>query len=114
MNFTATYLLGRLFYRVTDFLVHWYIKSAFMYSNFVINYLELIDKTFAWKITAKNIFKPLYGDYSFLGYIFGFFFRLIRLIVASVVYVCLFIIAVGIYIIWIFFPPFLLYKAITS
>jgi len=114
MNFTALYLIERFFYRIFEFLRHWYIKSIRMYSNFVLNRFESMDRVFAWKITAKNIFKPLYGDYSFIGYVFGFLFRIVRLLVTTVIYVCIFIIAVFFYIVWLFIPPFLLYKALTS
>ncbi len=114
MHFTAVYLVERFFYRIADFLRHWYVKSARMYSNFVMERFESIDRVLAWKITAKNIFKPLYGDYSLVGYVFGFLFRFVRLFVATVVYICVFIVAVIVYLLWIFLPAFLLYKTLSS
>lgn len=114
MNFTAVYLIERFFYRIFEFLRHWYIKSIRMYFGFIINCFESMDRVFAWKITAKNIFKPLYGDYSFVGYVFGFLFRITRLVVTTVVYICVFFIAVFLYVLWFLVPPFLLYKTLTS
>jgi len=114
MNFTAVYLIERFFYRILEFLRHWYIKSIRIYSNFVINCFESMDRVFAWKITAKNVFKPLYGDYSVVGYVFGFLFRVVRLAITTAIYACVFIIAVLLYIIWLLLPPFLLYKTFTS
>lgn len=114
MHFTAVYLVERFFYRIVDFLRHWYVKSARMYFNFVINRFESADRVFAWKITEKNIFKPLYGDYSVVGYVFGFLFRLARLILATLVYVCMFLIAIFAYLLWILIPVFLVYKTLNS
>lgn len=84
-----------------------------MYFDFVINCFESMDRVFAWKITAKNIFKPLYGDYSFIGYVFGFLFRIVRLVITTVIYVCIFIVAALLYVLWLFIPLFFLYKTLT-
>ncbi|MEW6617438.1 MAG: hypothetical protein AB1333_03420 [Patescibacteria group bacterium] len=85
-----------------------------MYLNFVINRFESMDRVFAWKITAKNLFKPLYGDYSFIGYVFGFLFRIVRLVITTAIYICVFIGAVLLYVLWFLIPLFLLYKTLTS
>ncbi len=114
MHFTALYLIERFFYRILEFLRHWYIKSIRMYSDFIVSRFESMDRVFAWKITAKNIFKPLYGDYSVTGYVFGFLFRVVRLLTTTILYTCIFVIALLLYIIWFLIPPFLLYKTLNS
>ncbi len=85
-----------------------------MYSDFIVSRFESMDRVFAWKITAKNIFKPLYGDYSVTGYVFGFLFRVVRLLTTTILYTCIFVIALLLYIIWFLIPPFLLYKTLNS
>lgn len=110
MNVSIVYIIGRFFYRIADFLRHWYVKSAYMYYDFVIHALRGMDRTLAWGITAKNLFEPLFGDYSTVGHIMGFVFRFVRLIGATVVYAVVFAIAIGAYLVWLAIPPFLLFK----
>lgn len=114
METAPIYLLQRFFYRIKEFLRHWYTKSARLYWHFVISKLEKLDYVLAWKITIKNLFKPLYKDYSIIGYIMGFVFRFLRLLLASTIYVAIFIFAVGLFIIWALIPPAILYGAITN
>lgn len=90
-----------------DFLRHWYVRSLKIYSNRVLNELEKLDKILAWKITLKNLFSPLYKDYTFIGYILGFVLRLGRLIVASGFYLVFFVSAFFLYLLWLLIPPVL-------
>jgi len=101
----------RVTYRLVEFFRHWYVKSARIYSNFVLDRLARLDYVFAWKITARHLFDPLYRDYSIVGYVLGFFFRGARLIVASVIYGGLFAAALGGYVAWLLIPPLLLVLA---
>ncbi len=110
MNVSIVYITGRFFYRIADFLRHWYVKSAYMYYDFVINALRTMDRTLAWGITARNIFEPLFGDYSVVGHIIGFLFRFVRLVGATIVYAVVFAIAIAAYLVWLAIPVFLVYK----
>lgn len=105
-----TYLAYRFIYRIGEFLRHWYIKSMKIYASFVIDKLGDLDYYFAWKITLKNLFQPLYKDYSVIGYVLGFIFRVLRFLTASFVYIIVFVTALLIYIIWLLIPPFLATK----
>ena len=42
-------------------------------------------------MTLQNLFQPLYKDYSMIGYVLGFLFRIARLAIATVVYAILLI-----------------------
>jgi len=84
-----------------------------MYFDFVLDVLSKVDRYFAWKITLRFLFHPLYGDYSFIGRVLGFFFRIFRLAVALVVYACIFVIALILYLIWVALPPYILFKSFS-
>ncbi|MGC9611039.1 MAG: hypothetical protein ABSE68_02355 [Minisyncoccia bacterium] len=101
---TLVYLIRRFFYRILEFLRHWYVKSAKIYSNFVLERLESIDRVLAWRVNFKYLFQPLYGDYSFLGRVLSFFIRIPKLIGTSLIYLVIFAVAVFIYLVWILFP----------
>ncbi len=98
------YLLSRLAYRFTAFFRNWYVGGSRRYAHAALNFFEILDRGFALKITLRHLFKPMYGDYSAVGYALGFLFRLVRLITGLMVY----IIAAGcwilIYIVFAVFP----------
>lgn len=107
------YLFNRFIYRIKEFFRHWYIKSFFVYSHFVVSQLEKLDRFLAFKITLRCLFKPLYQDYSFLGHILGFIFRVARLIFGGIVYAIVFALAVALYVIWLATPIYIVYKIIV-
>lgn len=113
MDLAVVYLIQHFFYRILEFLRHWYVKSIRMYSNFVLDKLERLDRYFAFIITAKHIFQPLYKDYSIIGYVLGFLFRLLRLVIGALAYAVIFIIAVFLYIIWLVSPIYIFYRVIA-
>ena len=109
---TIAYLVNRLFYRITDFLRRWYIKSFFVYAHIMVSALGRLDETFALKITARHLFEPLYQDKSIIGYVLGFVFRSIRILVAFFIYAILVVFFTLVYVAWLAVPIFLIYQAI--
>ncbi len=104
------YLFNRFIFRLREFLRHWYINSFFVYSQFIISFLEKIDRFFAFKITWRYLFQPLYQDRNVLGYILGFIFRLQRLLAGGAVYLIIIGTAAGLYLVWLAFPVFVIYR----
>lgn len=108
------YLFNRFLYRLKEFFRHWYIKSFFIYSHFIVSLLEKIDRVFAFKITLRYLFRPLYGDYSVLGYILGFIFRSGRLVLGGLVHLLIIIMAAILYFIWLATPVYIIYRIIIN
>lgn len=106
------YLAKRFFYRIVEFLRHWYVKSPRYYLNFSLNQFEKLDRFFALKITLKNLFQPLYKDYSLVGYLLGFIFRASRIFASSIVYLLIFLVLLLLYLAWLLFPVFVVVKAL--
>jgi len=104
------YIIELFFYRIKEFLRHWYVKSFRIYFHNVVNFLERLDRFFAFKITLRYIFHPLYQDYSLIGYVLGFIFRSIRVIAAILFYSLIVVVAVFIYLFWLAIPIFIIYK----
>lgn len=104
------YLFYRFLYRIAEFLRHWYIKSFWLYSHFVISLLEKFDRRLAFKITLSHLFEPLYQDRTIVGYILGFIFRSLRLIVGIVIYALLIVAAIAIYLVWLTVPVYIIYR----
>ncbi len=108
------YLGEHFLYRIMEFLRHWYVKSGKIYSNFVLNKLSEIDEVLAWRITLNHLFEPLFKDYSIIGHILGFIFRILRLSVASVVYIIIFAVVIFGYLLWLLIPPTVVWQFFMS
>ena len=61
-------------------------------------------------MNAVNMFKPLYKDYSVIGYVVGFPIRLVRLIITLAIYAVVILIAAGVYLIWLFAPIYVVWN----
>ncbi|MEK7634321.1 MAG: hypothetical protein AAB396_00330 [Patescibacteria group bacterium] len=110
MAMLITYLLNRFIFRIKEFIRHWYIKSFFVYSQFIVSILEKLDRYFALKITWRHIFEPLYQDRTILGYLLGFIFRFWRLAIGGLFYSLIILAAAGLYLVWLLIPFFIIYK----
>lgn len=106
------YLFDRLLFRVKEFLRHWYVNSFFIYGHFIFSFLEKLDRFFAFKITWRHLFQPLYQERNIVGYILGFIFRLGRLLVGGAVYLTIIAGAAGLYLIWLVIPVYVAYKLV--
>lgn len=117
MSFAPLYLLNRLFFRISDFFHHWYLDGSRAILHRFVSAFESLDQTFALRVTLRYFWKPLYGDYTIVGHIFGFFFRSGRILIAVFIYILLGLIAVALYIAWLVLPfaiLFLSYRAYLS
>jgi len=108
MVYAFTFLFERLIYRIIAFFRDWYVRGSRRYWHGVIAFVEALDRRFALLVTLKHLFTPLYGDYSVIGYVLGFFFRFLRALVASACYACVFALALAAYAAWVALPLILL------
>ncbi|MBI5079661.1 hypothetical protein HZB06_03300 [Candidatus Wolfebacteria bacterium] len=112
--FFVSYLFKSFFLRLIGFFQHWYLNSFKIYSHFIVSLLEKLDKAIAFKITLRYFFQPLFGDYTFLGYILGIFFRFWRLVFGAVAYSVIIAIAAFFYFIWLAAPAYMVFKILTA
>ena len=108
------YILERYFFRVYYFLYHWYVRGFRKAANWTIDYLEKLDYKFALRINLKNIFQPLYQDYSFVGHVMGFVLRSLRILIALVFYTIFIIICAALFLVWAAIPVFVVYQIIHN
>lgn len=112
MIIAIRYLVTRFFYRIWQFLVHWYGHGFLLFWDKMLSLFESIDQTIALKITLRYFFEPLYRDYTTVGRILGIIFRSGRVIVGVVAYGALGIFAAALYIIWALLPLYILSHAV--
>jgi hypothetical protein len=114
INVSVFYVLERFAFRIYYFLYHWYIRGFRKVANWTLNYLERLDYKFALKINLRNIFQPLYQDYSFIGRIMGFVLRSLRILIATIIYTVVVIISAVIFLAWAAIPIFAIYQIIIN
>lgn len=114
IGISIVYILNRYLFRIYYFLYHWYARGFRKIANRAINYLEKLDYSFALRINLKNIFQPLFQDYSIVGYVLGFISRFIRVVTASIIYVVFIVLCVFLYLAWAAIPIFAIYKIIIN
>ncbi|PIU99174.1 hypothetical protein COS59_01170 [Candidatus Wolfebacteria bacterium CG03_land_8_20_14_0_80_36_15] len=107
------YILNRFFSQIADFFKHWYVDGSYFFGQTLISALENLDRFFAFKITLKHLFQPLYQDRTFIGYTLGFFFRAIRIFLGFIVYAIAISLAIVIYLAWLATPLFIIWKIKT-
>lgn len=110
MSFSLVYLVHRFFYRLWMFVYDWYAGGFRVIGGKVVGILESLDRTWAFRITLRNLFKPLYGDTSFLGSILGFFFRFWRLLFAGIFYSFIIAVGIAVYLSWATLPLYIVAK----
>lgn len=111
MSFAPLYLLNRLFFRISDFFHHWYLDGSHAILNGFTSTFENMDRTFALRVTLRYFWKPLYGDYSIVGRIFGFFFRSARILLAAAFYLVFAAVMLAAYLVWLALPFAILFMA---
>lgn len=114
MNFFATYLVGRLFFRIKEFIDHWYRGGFRAVMHYVLTFLEAMDETIALRVTLQHFFRPLYGDYTPMGRVLGFVFRAGRILLGIFIYPIVISGAFIIYVTWALIPIYLLSDIFVS
>jgi hypothetical protein len=111
MTSPLVYLANRFLYRIKEFFRHWYLNSFYIISHQTVNFLERLDRFLALRVTLRHWLKPLYQDYTFIGYFMGFFFRTFRILTAGVIYLIIIAAALALYIVWVGIPIYIVYRA---
>jgi hypothetical protein len=106
------YLAERLFQSITDLVQHWYAGGFHFFAGRTFDILRFLDRTFAVRVSVVYIFHPLYQDRSFLGYFFGFFLRLFKIITGGLLYAVVAAVMASLYAIWAIIPVYIVVKII--
>ena len=114
MSFSLIYILNRAVYRIGDFFHHWYIDGSRRLIHTFISRLEELDKGFAFRITIKHFFEPLYKDYSVVGRILGVIFRTGRIIMGGFTYLAFSIFFAVVFLAWLSIPAAIIISAILN
>ena len=113
-DISLIYIFNYSAHRAGDFLWHWYVDGFLQAVDWTLHIYERLDRRFALRITAKNWFQPLYQDYSLIGYIWGFIFRTVRIIIGLCVYAVILVAASALFLLWASFPILTVYQIFNN
>jgi hypothetical protein len=91
-----------------DFLDFWFYHSPKKIIRNFFDQIYFFDKNLKVTTNLRNFNKPLYGDYTFIGYLIAIPYRFIKIIFGFIFYLLIFLIYLAFILIWIFLPIFLL------
>lgn len=114
MQYVLPYIFRWFADSIIDFLNRWYVKSFLHMTEYMLDLFAELDKSFALKVNARNMLKPMYQDKNPISYILGFFFRLGRVLMTLAAYFIIFSITAGLYLLWLSIPIYFIYKIITT
>lgn len=102
---TFKYIFVEILWDVVYFPIWWYSKGLVRVVKFCLNSAAFhLKRRVALRIWLKNMFKPMYGDYSKDGRIISFFFRIFILIWKLFSAVVWLLILFILFVVWIVLP----------
>ena len=102
---------------VLDFLywpIWWYTKGVLRAWHKMIDTIKQGNDELALLVWIKNIFRPMFGDYSFQGRIISFFMRIIQIIGRGLFFLFWLILAFLWFLVWLILPLFIIYQILIS
>ena len=90
----------------------WYSKGLFKVFNVLRDFIVYVFRVLGIDIWLKNLFKPMYGQRDIAGALISFFMRVFQIIVRSIAFFFVNIVAIVIGLIWLALPVFVIYQLI--
>lgn len=110
-TFALSYLVQLALTRIAGFFVHWYIDGSRAFRNQYRSISRSLENTVAARTMLHLLFRPLYGDYSFVGRIIGPIFRMGRLVIGGVAHLFLVVVFGVLWLCWVALPLVLIIYA---
>lgn len=108
----AIYLAKTFVFRIGMFFRHWYIDGFLAIYGAWLLFLRMCERQLAIRINIRFLFQPLYQERNIVGYVLGFLYRSVKVLLGGILYVVTGIIACGVFIVWAVFPLVLIYRGI--
>jgi hypothetical protein len=113
-QYSISYLIKELVFDIVRFPAWWYSRGLANIAGFWLREIRSILDHLSLRIWVRNLFTPMYGDYTKSGRIISFFLRIIVLIwrfiefvIGSIFFSCLVVI-------WILLPVVITYAIIQQ
>ncbi|CAN5140844.1 hypothetical protein BH11PAT4_BH11PAT4_2220 [soil metagenome] len=87
-----------------ELLSFWFVKSGPQALTMYRRTIAGFEANLAIATTAKNLSKPLFQDYTYQGRVIGFGFRILRILMGSILYFLIALVYALLFIAWLVFP----------
>jgi len=98
------YLAQGLVMNLLVFIKRWYLGSWYRMFGTGRYLVRRLERSLAIRINVRFLFVPLYQERNIYGYVLGFLFRSLKIIVGGALYVCIGVFVVALYIAWAIVP----------
>lgn len=106
----STKILGAVIIDIIYFPFWWYLGGLVKTVIFLKNFLKNREKTLAFFVWVKNLFRPMYGQEDWQGRLISFAIRLIQIIFRGAIMIFWLLFALLGLLFWIIFPFFVLFE----
>lgn len=104
-----TFIFRELIFDVLRFPLWWYSKGLVNVGRFIGREIADWGARLSLRILARNMFKPMYGDYTRSGRAISFFMRFFVFITKSIVFIGWSVVLLCIGLIWLLLPIAVIY-----
>ncbi len=105
-------IFSELVNEIIYFPVWWYSKGLINLIEILEKFLINKEKSLALLVWIKNIFRPMYGQFDWVGVLISFFMRLFQIIVRSLMMILWLLLAFFILCFWLILPLLVIYEII--
>jgi hypothetical protein len=82
----------------------WYSRGLFLIGGKLLSALSDREKSLALFIWIKNIYRPMYGQYDWQGWLISFFMRVVQIIFRSIALLFWLAIYLAVFLFWLILP----------
>ena len=105
-------IIAELISDIIFFPLWWYSRGLLMVVEKILNFLKNREKSLALMIWVKNVFRPMYGQRDWQGYLISIFIRIIQIIFRGFIMMIFVVISIVLLLIWIILPVLVIYEII--
>ncbi|MBU4331902.1 hypothetical protein KKD19_00545 [Patescibacteria group bacterium] len=111
---TIKYVTLDILFDLVKFPVWWYTAGVQRAGKFFIRQLKLGLRAVGLKVWLANLFRPMFGDYSWEGRLISFFVRLLQIIARTILMILWLCVVLTLFLLWLVLPPFVIYMIIRQ
>ncbi|MFC1662679.1 hypothetical protein ACFL04_00750 [Patescibacteria group bacterium] len=106
---SSTFIFRELIFDVVRFPWWWYTRGTMNAAFFISREMSDWANRLSLRILLRNMFKPMYGDYTRSGRAISFFIRVIMFFVKSIVFVLWSVLLIALLLLWLLVPLAIIY-----
>lgn len=112
--FYSIKITSELFWDIVKFPLWWYSRGLLKMVLRMKSFLRDKERSLAFFVWLKNIFRPMYGQNDIAGFLISFMVRLFQIIFRGIVLLFWSLISLSVVLIWLILPIFVIYQLILQ